>query len=166
MDTLKEYPTPLNQRYEGSPYGIPRPYQGDLEVLSAGKCLFIFQVYHSLRYTEAQSKRLCYNKRMCLGSNQKRFVCRFFTCDHVRQMPDLQFNTAQVGRFLVAGRMLKRLLHPSVVADEEPIQRPFGETDAFARLLKVVRSDAVVVDERKHISVYDDLSEFLHEIRG
>ena len=81
-------------------------------------------------------------------------------------MPDLEFNTPQIGRFLVAGWMLERLLHPSIVSRQEPIQRFFGEADTFGCLLKVVGSDTVVVDERKHISVHDNLSELLHEVRG
>ena len=84
--------------------------------------------------------------RTFLGPNEERFVCGVFACNHPREMPDLEFNTAQIGRFLVAGWVLKRLLHPPVVPNEEPIQRFLGETDAFVRLLKVLGFDTIVVD--------------------
>ena len=96
----------------------------------------------------------------------KRLVFGIFACKDTRQMSDLQFNTPQVRRFLIACRVLKRLLHPSIVSRQELVQRLFGEADAFIRLLKIVWSDAVVVNQRKHIAVDDNLSEFLHQIGG
>lgn len=61
--------------------------------------------------------------------------------------------------------MFKRLLHPPIVSDQELVQRRFAEADAFVRLLKVLWTHAVVVSQRKHITVDNSLMELLREIR-
>ena len=79
-------------------------------------------------------------------------------------MPDLKLNTTKVGRLLFARGVLEGLLHPSIVSPQESIQGFLRETDAFVRLLEILWTDAIVVDERKHISIDNNLSKFLHQI--
>ena len=63
------------------------------------------------------------NKVSALDIPAKRLIFGILACNNPRQMPNLQFNTTQVSRFLVARRVLKRLLHPSIVARQEWVQR-------------------------------------------
>ena len=81
-------------------------------------------------------------------------------------MPNLKFNTTQVSRSFVACGVLKRLLHPSIVTSEKAVECIFRKTDTFVSLLKIFGFHAVVVDERKHISIHNDLAEFFYEIRS
>ena len=118
----------------------------------------------ALRGDRESSPRKAVNSVLC--AKEKRLICFLFAYDYASQMPDLKLNTTQVGRFLVAGWMLERLLHPSIISNEKTVQCVFGETDTLVRLLKILGADAIVVDERQHISVNNDLTKFLHEIRG
>ena len=49
-------------------------------------------------------------KLFALDMPAKRFIFGILACNDARQMPNLQFNTTQISRFLVARRVLKRLL--------------------------------------------------------
>ena len=102
-------------------------------------------------------------RRKCvLSTDDKRFIRRILTRNHACEMPDLKLNTTKIGRFLVACRVLEGLLHPSVVSLKESIQRFLGKTDTFVRLLKILGADAIVVNDRKHVSIDNNLSELLH----
>ena len=93
-----------------------------------------------------------------LGSdpNLERYVYRLLAGNHACQMSDLKFNRTKVGCFFVARGVLKGLPHPSMVAGEEAIQRFLGEADSFVGSSEVLRAEAIVVDERKHVSVDDN----------
>ena len=101
-----------------------------------------------------------------LCAREEGLIRRFFAGNDAREVPHLQLNAAQIRCFFVARRMLKSLLHPLSVAGEEPAKCCFGEANAFVSLLKVLGFDTLVVDARKHVAVYDNRSEFLHQIRG
>lgn len=96
---------------------------------------------------------------------EERLVYRFFAGNHASEVSHLQFNASQVVRLFVARWMLKRLLHPVIVSGEKPVECLFGEAGAFIRVCEVLMSDAVVVDSCEDVSINNNRSEFLHEIR-